>query len=160
MPTPRSAADRAAALKLFVVLSRAHQALAARASRDVDPSGLSLTEFAVLEALYHKGALTAGDVSRLVLMQSGSLTYVIDKLVKRRLMRRRRCAEDRRVTYLDLTVAGRSLLHRLWPGHAAAIAEAAGGLTLAEKRLAARLLKKLGLFAGNDLREQSRGEKA
>lgn len=147
MTTPRSTADRAAALKLFVVLSRAHRALAARAKGDVESSELTLTEFAVLEALYHKGDLSAGEVSRLVLLQSGSLTYVIDKLARRRVLRRKRCTTDRRLIYLELTATGRSLMRELWPGHAKAIGEAAGGLTLAEKRAATRLLKKLGLFA-------------
>lgn len=150
------AADRAASLKLWVVLSRAHEALAARARLDVERGGLSLTEFGVLEALYHKGDLTAGEVSRCVLLKSGSLTYVIDKLVERGLIRRRACATDRRRTYLALTARGRSTMRRLWPRHAAAIQQATEGLSPTEKRAAARLLKRLGLFAGlNGVREPS-----
>lgn len=155
------AADRAASLKLWVVLSRAHEALAARAKQDIERSGLSLTEFGVLEALYHKGDLSAGEVSRRVLLKSGSLTYVIDKLVERGLVRRRECETDRRRTYLALTARGRATMRRVWPGHAAAIQLATDGLSLAEKRTAARLLKQLGLYAGlNGAREQGTREKA
>ncbi len=160
MPTPNSSADRAAALKLFVVVNRAHQALLARARDDAESNELTITEFAVLEALYHKGDLSAGEVSRLVLLQSGSLTYVIHKLVRRRLMRRRRCAEDRRLVYLELTASGRSLMCRLWPAHARALENATAGLSLAEKRVATHLLKKLGLFAATPDREQSPPKKA
>jgi MarR family 2-MHQ and catechol resistance regulon transcriptional repressor len=140
--------ERAAALKLWVVLSRAHEAVAEVAKQDVERGELSLTDFAVTEALYHKGDLTAGEVSRRVLLRSGSLTYVIDKLVDRGLIRRKICETDKRRTYLQLTSAGNALMRRIWPGHAAAIETAMGGLTLAEKRTAARLLKKMGLHAG------------
>lgn len=153
------AADRAAALKLWVVLSRAHDAMAERARQDVERSDLSLTEFGVLEALYHKGDLSAGELSRRVLLRSGSLTYVIDKLVDRGLIRRRECDTDRRRTYLVLTARGRATIRRMWPGHALAIERATGGLTPAEKRAATRLLKRLGLFAGRDgSREPAGGE--
>lgn len=153
------AADRAASLKLWVVLSRAHEAVAERAREDIARSDVSLTEFGVLEALYHKGDLSAGEVSRRVLLRSGSLTYVIDKLVARGLIRRRECDTDRRRTYLTLTPRGRATIKRMWPGHALAIERATGGLTAAEKRTAAKLLKRLGLFAGRDgAREPKDGE--
>jgi MarR family 2-MHQ and catechol resistance regulon transcriptional repressor len=152
-------ADRAASLKLWVVLSRAHEAMAERARADIERAGLSLTEFGVLEALYHKGDLTAGAVSRLVLLKSGSLTYVIDKLAERGLIRRRACDTDRRRTYLSLTARGRATMRKCWPGHAAAIQDATAGLSYAEKRVAARLLKRLGLFAGREPeREPEAGE--
>jgi MarR family transcriptional regulator, 2-MHQ and catechol-resistance regulon repressor len=140
-------AEQAAALKLWVVLSRAHEAVAELARRDVERGELSLTEFGVMEALFHKGDLTAGEVSKRVLLRSGSLTYVIDKLAERGLIRRKVCEEDKRRTYLQLTTAGNTLMRKIWPGHAAVIELATSGLTLAEKRTVARLLKRMGLHA-------------
>jgi MarR family 2-MHQ and catechol resistance regulon transcriptional repressor len=140
-------AEQAAALKLWVVLSRAHESLAEMAKLDVERGELSLTEFAVMEALFHKGDLSAGEVSKRVLLRSGSLTYVIDKLVERELIRRRVCDTDKRLTYLQLTAQGTALMRKIWPGHAAVIELATSGLTLAEKRTATRLLKKMGLHA-------------
>jgi MarR family 2-MHQ and catechol resistance regulon transcriptional repressor len=139
--------EQSAALKLWVVLSRAHDAVAEMAKHDVERGELSLTEFAVMEALFHKGDLSAGEVSKRVLLRSGSLTYVIDKLVERGLIKRRVREADRRRTYLQLTAPGTALMRRIWPGHAAVIELATSGLTLAEKRSAARLLKKMGLHA-------------
>lgn len=139
--------ERDAALKLWVVLSRAYESVAELAKLDVERGELSLTEFAVLEALYHKGDLTAGDVSKRVLLRSGSLTYVIDKLVARKLIKRKLCETDRRRTYLHITQSGSAIMRRIWPGHAAVIELASGGLTLAEKRTAAKLLKKMGIHA-------------
>jgi MarR family 2-MHQ and catechol resistance regulon transcriptional repressor len=138
---------QAAALKLWVVLSRAHESVAELTKRDVERGELSLTEFAVLEALYHKGDLTAGDVSERVLMQSGSLTYVVDKLVARGLISRKACETDRRRAYLHLETSGKALMRKIWPRHAAAIERATSGLTVVEKRAVTKLLKKLGFKA-------------
>ncbi|MDQ2767568.1 MAG: MarR family transcriptional regulator [Gemmatimonadota bacterium] len=151
-----SGSEQDAALKLWIVLSRAYDSVAELAKLDVERGELSLTEFAVVEALYHKGDLTAGEVSKRVLLRSGSLTYVIDKLVERGAIKRKVCETDRRRTYLHLTASGSAMMRRIWPGHAAVIELASSGLTLAEKRTAARLLKKMGLHAelvsggGND----------
>lgn len=136
--------DEELSLKLWVVLSRAHEAVGELAKLDIERGELSLTEFAVLEVLYHKGDLTAGEVSDRVLLQSGSLTYVINKLVQRRLVARRECETDGRLRYLRLTPSGKALMKRIWPGHAAVIELAMSGLSGAEKRMAIRLLKKAG----------------
>ena len=142
-----TASDRAAALKLWVVVSRVHRALAEFAKRDIERRGLAASEFAVLEVLYHKGELPIGDVGDRVLLTSGSMTYVIGKLARRRLVERRRCATDRRVTFLRISPAGRRLMVRIFPLHAEAMRRAASGLTTNEKRRAAVLMKRLGLRA-------------
>jgi MarR family 2-MHQ and catechol resistance regulon transcriptional repressor len=139
------------ALKLFVVLARASRSLMEHAKRDVEKSELSQTEFAVLEVLYHKGQLTIGEIGERVLLTSGSMTYVVDKLERRSLVERKPCPEDHRATYIALTGDGRRLLGRIFPGHAAAIERAAASLTADEKRTAIALLKKLGIGADREL---------
>ena len=136
--------DRDAALKLWVVLSRAQSALTAHAEADVARHGLSLAEFAALEALYHKGDLLVGELQRAVLKSSGGITYVVDRLQDKGLARRRRCEEDRRAIYAELTDEGRALLDEIFPLHAASLQEASAGLELEEKRRAIELLKRLG----------------
>jgi MarR family 2-MHQ and catechol resistance regulon transcriptional repressor len=143
--------DRDLSLKLWVVLARAYRAMAARTRRDVERHGLAPSEFAALEALYHKGDLTVGDVSDRVLLTSGSMTPVIDKLERRGLLARRRCAEDQRITYLSITSAGRALMASIFPAHAEAIRRATGGLGPEDKRTLIVLLKRLGLAAASDL---------
>ena len=132
------------ALKLFVVLSRAHRAIAEHARRDQERHRLGVTEFAVLEALYHKGPLLVGEVSARILLTSGSTTYVVDKLEERGLVERRPCASDRRAMYVDLTREGKALIRKIFPAHAKAIAAAVAGLTLEEQHEAITLLKRLG----------------
>ena len=79
--------------------------------------GLGLTEFAVLEVLYHKGALPLGEIRDRILITGASTTYVVKKLEERGLMRRTTGAEDRRVVFGELTPRGRTLMNRVFPGH-------------------------------------------
>ena len=141
--------DRAAALKLWVVLSRAHAAIARKTAEDVERQGLSMTDFAVLEVLYHRGPLPLGEIGDRVLLRSGSLTYAVDRLEEKRLLRRRPSAEDLRVTFAELTPAGRAVMDRVFPVHAETIRQTLSGLSRAEKREAIDLLKRLGRRAAD-----------
>jgi MarR family 2-MHQ and catechol resistance regulon transcriptional repressor len=139
--------DTAAALKLWVVLNRAHRAITEHARRQVERQGLRPTEFGVLEALYHKGPLALGEVGERVLLTSGSTTAVVDKLEQRGLLARRSSAEDRRVCYAELTDDGRALVARIFPDHTQVLRAAMGGLTTQEKQIATAMLRRLGLHA-------------
>lgn len=139
------------ALKLFVVLSRAHRAISEHTRRDQERHGLGATEFAVLEALYHKGPLLVGEVGARILLTSGSTTYVIDKLEQRDLVSRRPCDTDRRALYVDLTREGKALIRRIFPAHAKAVEAAMAGLSLEEQKQVTELLKRLGHTAQETL---------
>jgi MarR family 2-MHQ and catechol resistance regulon transcriptional repressor len=135
------------ALKLWVVLSRAHEAVAAHSRDDIARRALSPTAFASLEALYHKGPMLVGELQRKILISSGGITYVIDQLAAKGLVTRRPCEGDRRAVYAELTPAGKKLLDRIFPLHAATIEAAMAGLTRREQEEATHLLRKLGLAA-------------
>jgi MarR family transcriptional regulator, 2-MHQ and catechol-resistance regulon repressor len=139
--------DRALSLKLYVVLSRARNAVGRIAEADIARHGLSTGEFAILEVLYHKGPLLLGEVQRKILVSSGGVTYLVDRLEAAGLVARRECAEDRRARYAELTAKGQEFMRLIFPDHAAAIEQAVAGLTPEEKRSAIELLKKLGQAA-------------
>ena len=108
---------------------------------------LTLTEFAMLEVLLHKGALPIGEIGDRVHLASSSMTYVIDKLEQRGLLRRRRSEEDRRALLAELTPEGRAKIEAVFPEHAALIRDLMDNLTPEEKRDTASVLKRLGRFA-------------
>ncbi|MFC0523722.1 MarR family winged helix-turn-helix transcriptional regulator [Pontibacillus salicampi] len=134
-------------LKLFVVLSKAYRAIADRVEEDVRAKGLNPTEFGVLEVLYHKGDQALQKIGDQILLASGSITYVVDKLEKKGLLERKPCAKDRRITYASITEEGRDLLHNIFPDHWKRIEEITGGLTEEEKSELIPLLKQLGTYA-------------
>lgn len=137
------------ALKLWVVLARAYMAVSRHAEADMSRNGLSPGEFAILEVLYHKGPLLLGEVQRKILVSSGGVTYLVDRLEKQGLVERRDCPGDRRARYAALTPQGESFIAGVFPDHAAAIERATEGLSDREKQTAIALLRKLGLHAAD-----------
>lgn len=155
-PTAPRTAEEQRALKLLIVLSRASNALGAHVARDVARHGLTPTEFAVLEALHHKGPLLLGDVQRKILLSSGGITYTVDRLAEKGLVERRECTSDRRARYAALTSAGERLMERIFPQHTAAIVEAMSTLSPSEQDDLIRLTRKLGLAAAEALEKRDR----
>lgn len=141
--------DTQRALRLWVVLSRTVNAVAKHAEADIARHGIGMTEFAILEALYHKGPLLLREVKEKILISGGGVTYVVDKLVEKGLVERRACSEDRRATYAALTAEGEALIERIFPEHARCLAHALSGLTPDEKDAATVLLKRLGTTAAS-----------
>ena len=131
-------------LKLWVTLARAFDAVEHHSRASIARFGLGTTEFGVLEVLYHKGSLPVCEVQRRILVESSSTTYVVDKLVKRGLVRRRPSGRDRRVVLLALAPAGRRLMGRIFPPHASAIRRAVAALPARQRAQAVRLLRALG----------------
>lgn len=140
---------RSAALKLLVVLARAHAAVDVHLQAQVARHGLTITEFAILEVLFHRGPLLLGEVQRRILVSSGGVTYLVDRLEKKGLVERRECPQDRRARYAALTPEGEALIARIFPEHAAAIERAMGGLSIEEQRAAADLMRRLGHHAAS-----------
>jgi MarR family transcriptional regulator, 2-MHQ and catechol-resistance regulon repressor len=141
------------ALKLWVVLSRAYSAVSRHAEADIAQHGLTQAEFGALEALYHKGSLRLGELQQKVLVTSGGITYLVDRLADKGLVQRVECPEDRRVRYAALTEEGEALLSRIFPQHAERIVRAMKGLSLEEQRQATILLRTLGRAAATDAPE-------
>lgn len=134
-------------LKLWIVLARAHAAVEAHVRADVARHDLTPAEFGVLELLFHKGPLLLSEVQKKILVSSGGITYLVDRLEQRGLVRREECPTDRRARYAALTPEGESLIRRIFPEHARAIEHALSGLTREEQEQAIHLLRKLGRHA-------------
>ncbi len=135
----------AQSLKLFIVLSRANKALHECTNQFFQSNGLNPTEFAVMELLFHKGRQPLQKIGNKILLASGSITYVIDKLEKRGFIDRVSCPSDRRITFAEITSDGKTFMADLFPEHEQQLHEIMNALTLEEKEQAIYLLKKLGL---------------
>jgi MarR family 2-MHQ and catechol resistance regulon transcriptional repressor len=134
-------------LDLYIALNRASQWINSHADRDIKQHGLNRTEFGVLELLYHKGSQPLQQIGGKVLMSSGNITYVVDKLERKTFVKRRASTEDRRLIFAEITEAGRKWIEEVFPKHAQVIVQAMNGLSLEEKQVVSQLLKKLGKYA-------------
>ncbi|WP_422123238.1 MarR family winged helix-turn-helix transcriptional regulator [Planococcus sp. X10-3] len=134
-------------LKAVTVIIRAADAIREVIKSDAASNGLNPTEFSVLELLYHQGRQPIQAIGKKVLIASSSITYVVDKLEAKNYVGRSECAEDRRVTYAELTEEGRKLMDRIWPEHEAKIDELFEGLKENETEAIIDDLKKVGYKA-------------
>jgi MarR family 2-MHQ and catechol resistance regulon transcriptional repressor len=131
-------------LDTFVKLTRCTDSLLARIAARETIGDLTFSQFAVLEALYHLGPMTAGEVSQKILKSGSNLTTVIDNLERDGLVRRERDANDRRMVHVHLTEVGRRGLEAVLPGHVAALVDEFSILSASEQETLGRLCKKLG----------------
>ncbi|MDX8046321.1 MarR family transcriptional regulator [Gracilibacillus sp. S3-1-1] len=134
-------------LKLFVVLSKAYRSVADQVAKDIRNHGLNTTDFGVLELLYHLGEQPLQKIGDKILLASGSITYVVDKLEKKELVKRTPCPDDKRITFASITAKGEDLLNNIFPEHWKQIEAIMEGLDVDEKESAIQLLKKLGMYA-------------
>lgn len=132
------------ALHLLIVMSRATRVIQAEALELIESHGINSTEFAVMELLYHKGPQPIQKIGKKILMTSGSMTYIVDRLEKKGMLERVRCEKDRRVIYAKLTGEGEALIQEIFPIHREHITEMMSVLTDEEKEAAIKILRKLG----------------
>lgn len=127
----------------FEALLKAAKLIQERIKQVLVSCSLSLTEFSVLDVLYQKGKQPVHQICNSVLLASGSMTYVIDKLEQRSLLKRCDCQEDRRVVHVMITDEGTILMDKIFPEYQKLIQEIFGEITLEEKRTMIRVLRKL-----------------
>lgn len=145
MPThyQGSEAERRA-LDIYIKLLRAADSIASHALASVQELGLTVTQFGVLEALWHLGPLTLSELANKHLKSANNLTVVVDNLEKMNLARRERSTTDRRVIYVHLTEDGEALIRQAFPPHVEAVVQLVSILTEEEQDTLSVLLRRLG----------------
>src|SRR3954469_24560469 len=139
----------AQALDAFVKLMRAANSVTTATNVGLAEADLTVSQFAVLEVLYHAGPLCLTAIAHKILTTGGNLTLVVKNLEKRGLVQRKQSADDRRYFSLHLTTKGRKLISEVFPKQAAQIARVIGALPPEEQTDLARLCKKLGTAAAS-----------
>lgn len=137
--------DRERALRLWIALARCYSTYSRAVACKVAQYGLTTPQFGVLEALYHLGPLSLGELADKLLVTGGNVTYVMDRLEDQGLVYRERSPQDRRVIQAKLTQEGRDAIAEVFPGHGAYIEKLSGHLDADEQDTLRELLKKLGV---------------
>src|SRR5437773_10089698 len=104
---------------VFLVLWKAARAAKAYAEKSVSELEMCGSDFAVLEALLHKGPLPVNEIGKKVMLTSGSITVAVDRLEAKELVERRAHGADRRARIVHLTKEGRKVIARVYSDHAA-----------------------------------------
>src|SRR5436190_16762221 len=133
---------------VFLVLWKAARAAEAYAEKSVSELQMCGSDFAVLEAVLHKGPLPVNEIGKKILLTSGSITVAVDRLETKGLVERRASGTDRRTRIVHLTKEGRMLITRAYAEHAVDMERlASASLNRAERNTLIRLLKKIGFEA-------------
>ena len=133
------------ALSAYTKLMRAAESVTGRTSRLLAASNLTISQFGILEVLFHKGSLCQRELATKILKSTGNITMVIDNLEKRNLVRRERDHDDRRFIAIHLTQSGHLLIEHVFPSIMAAIVKEMSILNEGEQDELAKLCRLIGL---------------
>lgn len=137
----------ATAAHIRLVLWKAAKSVERVDRRSIDDTGLSLSDFQILEVLLHKGPLPITTIGEKVLLTSGSMTAAVNRLTQNDLVQRIQDPSDGRCTYVHLTKAGRALIKKAYDRHARNLEQMVDVLNARERKELVRLLKKVGYHA-------------
>lgn len=132
------------ALNAFITLMRSADSVSDFAHRHLKEHELTISQFAALEALYHCGELCLGDLAGKLMRSEGSITSVVDGLEKKKLLRRKQAADDKRFVNVHLTEEGKILMDRILPDHVKLITRRFGVITPEQQDLLRDICRQLG----------------
>ena len=127
-----------------LLLWKAAKAIEAVDRASIAETGLQLSEFAIMEALLHKGPLPISIIGEKVLLTSGSMTAAVNRLENKKMVRRIQDPSDGRRFHVHLTPSGAKMIKKAYARHANNLEKVAQVLTEKERQELARLLKKIG----------------
>ena len=142
---------------VFLVLWKAARAVGTYAEKSISELEMCGSDFAVLEALLHKGPLPVNEIGKKVLLTSGSITVAVDRLETKGFVERRAHGTDRRTRVVHLTKSGRKLITRAYANHATDLERlVSASLTRTERETLMRLLKKIGHKAAGESKREGK----
>jgi MarR family 2-MHQ and catechol resistance regulon transcriptional repressor len=112
--------------------------------RGIQETGISDTDFRVLEALLHKGPLPVNTIGPKVHLTPGSISVAIDRLLEKGFVSRTESPDDRRVRIVALTNAGKDLILPIFRKHSAEIGKVFARTSPKELQTLESVLKKAG----------------
>lgn len=132
-------------LNAFIKMMRASESINNRLNRHLSDVDLTLSQFGVLEAIYHLGPLNQKKLGQKLLKSGGNITMVVDNLERCDFVERQRDPNDRRAMLIHLTKKGKEFINDFFPKHLQKIRKEFSVLTEKEKKDLATICKKLGL---------------
>lgn len=136
-------------LKPMITLFKAHKELMSFIKNDIKDTSFDINEFGVLEVIYHKKEITISNIKNKILLANSSLSYILDKLEKRDLIKRVKDGNDKRITYVSLTNKGNLISEKIFPEHYNNLKELFSVLSVEEKEILSNILKKIGKHVEN-----------
>ena len=131
-------------MKILIGLHRNVNTLDKKTAKIASEHHLTFSQYMVLEALYSKGDMSVGEVRERILSSVGTISLIVNNLVKMKYIERIPDKKDRRVCILHLTKEGYEVISKIAPKNEAKITESMDVLDQDEKETLLYLLKKIG----------------
>jgi len=96
-------------LRLERMIRRVRDVQAEALDRELAAFEINATQFMILATLVSGDANSASTLCRRVAYDPGAMTRMVDRLVRKGLIRRMACPDDRRMLYLEVTDEGKAL---------------------------------------------------
>ncbi len=131
------------ALDTAIKLVRASEALTSKASFNLIKHKITLSQFGILDAVYHLGPLTQKSLCEKISKSGGNITHVVNNLEKRNLVRRHRGKNDKRNFEIHLTKRGEKMIVKILPEQVSIIKAEMRLLNEEESKMLQNLCKRL-----------------
>jgi MarR family 2-MHQ and catechol resistance regulon transcriptional repressor len=135
--------EQVLALNTFIKLVRCTNTVSANV-HDHLLGKLTVSQFGILEALYHLGPMAQKELAEKILKSAGNITTIINNLERSDLVIRGVNENDKRYCTVQLTKKGENVIKKIFPIHADIIVKRMARLRESEQQTLGRLLKKLG----------------
>lgn len=106
-------------MQTWIQILRAFQKIRAKELKFINECGLTMNQFEVLEVLYHRGDLSVGSITKLIMSTPGNVTVVVRNLSRDGLVATLPSPEDSRMRILSITEEGKKLIGGMFGQHAA-----------------------------------------
>lgn len=104
-------------LSTLIAFTRAEHKIHNLEYKTIKESGLTISQFGVLEVLYNKGNLRIGEIMEKILTTSGNITVVIKNLEKDGFIKKISDPLDKRSTIISITDKGIKVIEEILPDH-------------------------------------------
>ena len=138
------------AFAAFTYLVDASESVLALLKHQLKSFGLTMSQFRVLAALLHEGALSQAAISDKMHRTDADVSIVVGNLVKRGWVTRRTHRKDRRKVMIHLTLDGQKKIANVFPKHVKVVRAQLAALKPREQETLRRLCRKLDL--GNPMK--------
>ncbi len=125
------------------LVTRVRASIFAGVDRELAPWGISAAQGSILIYIAHGRGDRAADIARDYDYDTGSMTRMVARLAAKRLLRRVRDENDRRVQRLELTAAGKKLTEQMAAMAVKVLNQHLRGFTRAELEQLKALLRRM-----------------
>ncbi len=132
-------------LNSYIKLVRAYESINSRLYMKLAKEGLTLSQFYMLDVLYHLGPMNQKELGKKIFRSEGNITMVVNNLEKRKLIKKKQSGDDKRVYIIRVKNEGRELYEKIFPKFLKTITSEFEGIKEKEHKEFQKICKRIGL---------------